>query len=139
MSSQAGKEGKVTVKASGGSETALASVRAWTVNNTAEVLDATVLNPSGVTYRTNIASFLAWDGSASLLWDNAADAGQALCVPGNTLSVVFYPEGFSAGDATYSGDAIITSVSRTASYDGLVEMEVTFSGTGALTTGTMSV
>ena len=139
MSANSGKEGKVTVRASGGSETNVAQVRSWSVNNTAEVLDATVMNPSGVTYRTNVASFLAWDGSASLLWDNAADAGQALCVPGNTVSVVFYPEGFSAGDQTYTGDAIITAVNRTGSFDGLVEMEVTFSGTGALTTGTMSV
>jgi predicted secreted protein len=139
MAAQAGKEGKVTVRSGVGSETNVAQVRSWTVNNTAEVLDATVMNPSGVTYRTNIASFLAWDGSASLLWDNAADSGQALCVPGNTVSVVFYPEGFEAGDQTYYGDAIITAVNRTGSFDGLVEMEVTFSGTGALTTGTMSV
>jgi predicted secreted protein len=138
MASAAGKEGKVTVKASGGSATALASVRSWTVNNTAEVLDATVMNSAGVTYRTNVASFLAWDGSASLLWDDAADAGQALCIPGNTLEIVFFPEGEATGDTTYTGNAIITAVNRTASFDGLVEMEVTFSGTGALTTGTKS-
>jgi predicted secreted protein len=138
MASAAGKEGKVTVKTSAGTATTLASVRSWTVNNTAEVLDATVMNPSGVTYRTNVASFLAWDGSASLLWDDAADAGQALCVPGSTLEIVFYPEGEATGDTTYTGSAIITAVNRTASFDGLVEMEVTFSGTGALTTGTKS-
>jgi hypothetical protein len=139
MASHAGKDGKVTVKTSVGTETNLGAVRSWTVNATSEVLDATVMNPSGVTFRTNVASFLAWDGSTSLLWDDAGDAGQALCIPGNTLSVVFYPEGFDAGDTKYSGDAIITAVNRTASYDGLVEMEVTFQGTGTLTTGTMSV
>lgn len=139
MAAYSGKEGKVTVQASGGSETNVAAVRSWTVNNTAEVLDATVMNPNGVTYRTNVASFLAWDGSASLLWDDAGDTGQALCVPGNTLSVVFYPEGFSVGDTAISGDAIITAMNLTASFDGLIEMEVTFTGTGPLTTGTMSV
>ena len=139
MASHAGKDGKVTVRTSVGTETNLGSVRSWTVNATSEVLDATVMNPSGVTFRTNVASFLAWDGSTSLLWDDAGDAGQALCIPGNTLSVVFYPEGFDVGDTKYSGDAIITAVNRTASYDGLVEMEVTFQGTGTLTTGTMSV
>jgi len=139
MASHAGKDGKVTVRSGSGTETNLASVRSWTLNQTSEVLDATVMNPSGVTYRTNVASFRAWDGSASLLWDDAADAGQALCVPGDTLTVVFYPEGFDAGDTTYTGTAIVTAANRTASYDGLVEMEVTFQGSGALTVGTMSV
>lgn len=139
MASHAGKDGKVTVKSGAGSETNLASVRSWTLNQTSEVLDATVMNPAGVTYRTNVASFRAWDGSASLLWDDASDAGQALCVPGDTLQIVFYPEGFDSGDTTYTGNAIVTAANRTASYDGLVEMEVTFQGTGGLTTGTMSV
>ena len=84
MASHAGKDGKVTVKSGAGSATTLAAVRSWTLNETSEVLDATVMNSSGVTYRTNVASFRAWDGSASLLWDDAADAGQALAVPGDT-------------------------------------------------------
>lgn len=138
MASHAGKEGKITVKASGGTATNVASLRSWTLNETSEVIDATVMNPAGVTYRTNVASFRAWEGSASLLWDDAADAGQALCVPGDTVELVVYPEGASTGDTTYTGNAIITAVNKTASYDGLVEMEVTFSGTGALTTGTAS-
>lgn len=137
MASHAGKEGKITVK-NGGSATNVASLRSWTLNETSEVIDATVMNPAGVTYRTNVASFRAWEGSASLLWDDASDAGQALCVPGSTVELVVYPEGASTGDTTYTGDAIITAVNKTASYDGLVEMEVTFSGTGALTTGTAS-
>lgn len=136
MASHAGKEGKITVKASGGTATNVASLRSWTLNETSEVIDATVMNPAGVTYRTNVASFKAWEGSASLLWDDAADAGQALCVAGDTLELVVYPEGASTGDTTYTGNAIITAVNKTASYDGLVEMEVTFSGTGALTAGT---
>jgi len=140
MASHAGKDGKVTVKSGAGSHTALASVRSWTLNHTAELLDATVMNSSGVTYRTNLASFLAWDGSVSLLWDDAStgDAGQVLCVPGDTLEVIFYPEGDQTGDITYTGSAIVTASNRTASYDGLVEMEVTFQGTGALTAGTKS-
>jgi predicted secreted protein len=138
MASHAGKDGKITVKASGGSATNVASLRSWTLNTTSEVIDATVMNPAGVTYRTNVASFKAWEGSASLLWDDAADAGQALCVAGDTLELVVYPEGADTGDTTYTGNAIITAVNKTSSYDGLVEMEVTFSGTGALTTGTAS-
>lgn len=138
MASHAGKDGKITVKASGGTATNVASLRSWTLNETSEVIDATVMNPAGVTYRTNVASFRAWEGSASLLWDDAADAGQVLCVPGSTIELVVYPEGADTGDITYTGNAIITAVNKTASYDGLVEMEVTFSGTGALTAGTAS-
>lgn len=136
MASHAGKDGKITVKG-GGSATKVAGLRSWTLNQTSEVIDATVMDPTGVTYRTNVASFLAWEGSASLLWDDSTggDPGQALCIPGNTVELVVYPEGEAVTDVTYTGNAIITAVNRTASYDGLVEMEVTFSGTGALTAG----
>lgn len=137
MASHAGKEGKITVK-NGGSATKVNGLRSWTLNQTAEVLDATVMNPAGVTYRTSVASFQAWEGSASLLWDDAADAGQALCLPGDTVELVVYPEGEAVSDVTYTGNAIITAVNKTASYDGLVEMEVTFSGTGALTLGAVA-
>lgn len=140
MASHAGKDGKITVKASGGTATNVASLRSWSLNETSEVIDATVMNPAGVTYRTNVASFRAWEGSASLLWDDSTggDAGQVLCVPGSTVEVVVYPEGDSSTDTTYTGNAIITAVNKTASYDGLVEMEVTFSGTGALTAGAVA-
>jgi predicted secreted protein len=136
MASHAGKDGKITVKSGSGSATTLAAVRSWTLNETAEVLDATVMNASGVTYRTRISSFRAWDGAATLLWDDASDAGQALIVPGDTLEVVFYPEGFDTGDTVWTGSAIVTAANKQASYDGLVDMSVTFQGTGGITYST---
>ena len=42
----------------------------------------------------------------------------------------------SLGDTYYYGDAIITGKNISASFDGMVEAEVTFTGTGTLTEGT---
>lgn len=137
MAAISGRDGKVKVTAAGGTAHALASVRSWTVNETSEVIDATVM-ATGNNYRTRIASFKAWDGQATLLWDADGDTAQAACAAGSSLTVVFYPEGDGAGATTYTGTAIVTAANRKATFDGLVEMDVTFTGTGTLSAGTAS-
>ena len=52
-----------------------------------------------------------------------------------TLNV--YPEGDASSDVYYAGSAIVTGVTRTASFDGLVEASITLQGTGALTSSTV--
>jgi len=57
---------------------------------------------------------------------------------GSELSFLFLPEGATAGDYQLSGSGIVTSVSRSQSYDGLVEISFSVQGSGALTIGTAS-
>ena len=49
----------------------------------------------------------------------------------------FYPDTDTAGHDYYEGQAIITATSQSASYDGLVERTINFSGTGELTHSTV--
>lgn len=49
------------------------------------------------------------------------------------MTLNLYPEGDDSGATYWSGDAIITSISYNASFDGLVEASFSFTGTGALT------
>ena len=74
-------------------------------------------------------------GGVVVFFDEA-DAGQLLLVLGTSIALKVYPEGASSGDKYYYGDAIITGSNISASFDGMVEAEVTFTGTGALTFGT---
>ena len=73
----------------------------------------------------------------SLRWSPDAGDNQDAIATGAILTVVLFPEGETAGDVTYTGDMIVTGLSRTASFDGLIEMTVSFDGTGPLTTGTV--
>ena len=50
----------------------------------------------------------------------------------------FYPEGNTAGDKFYEGNAIVTGYNISASFDGMVEAELTFTGTGAISLSTAS-
>jgi len=68
--------------------------------------------------------------------EDTSDAGQLLLVLGTEIALKVYPEGASSGDKYYYGQAIITGSNISASFDGMVEAEVTFTGTGTLTFGT---
>jgi predicted secreted protein len=48
-----------------------------------------------------------------------------------------YPEGASSGDTYYTGSAIVTGRTINSSFDGMVEMELSFQGNGALTESTI--
>jgi hypothetical protein len=89
----------------------------------------------GDTSRSYKSALKGWSGSASLFFDEA-DAGQLLLVLGTSIALKVYPEGASSGDKYYYGDAFITGSNISASFDGMVEAEVTFTGTGLLTLGT---
>ena len=84
-------------------------------------------------YKVGLKSFT---GSASLFWDEA-DTGQTAIVVGTEITLNVYPEGASSGDTYYTGSAIVTGSTIASSFDGMVEAEVSFQGTGALTTTTV--
>jgi hypothetical protein len=132
MTCYAGKDGVVKVGAAG-SEVALGSVRSFSIDETAETLDCTVM---GDTFREYSVSYKAWAGTVDVLW-NPDDAGQNGVTVGSSLSFLLYPEGASTGDVEYSGTGIVTGITRTATYDGLVEQSVTFQGSGTLTKDTV--
>jgi hypothetical protein len=56
---------------------------------------------------------------------------------GSSVTLEVYPEGATAGDTYYTGTAIVTGRTVTASFDGMVEMSVTVQGSGGLTETTV--
>ena len=128
MATHAGSEGVVF---SGSNQ--VNQVRSYTISETGETLEDTSMGDAARTY---IASLKTFTGSLDVFWDES-DTGQGDLDIGSTIVLNLYPEGNASGDTYYTGSAIVTERSITASFDGLVEMSVSGQGTGALTETTV--
>ena len=124
MATHTGSEGTVKV----GSD-AIAEIRSYTIDETADTLEDTTMGDTARTYKSSLTSFT---GSLDVYWDETDTAGQGALTIGAEVTLSVYPEGDTTGDVYYTGTAIVTGVSRTASFDGLVEMSISVQGTGAL-------
>ena len=124
MSIHKGSEGTVHV----GTD-AVAEIRSYSIEESADTLETTSMGDSA---RTHLASLTSFSGSIDVYWDEADTAQTALTV-GTSVTIKFYPEGTASSSKYYSGTAIVTGVSRSASFDGLVEASISVQGTGALT------
>jgi predicted secreted protein len=128
MATHTGSEGTVKV----GTDT-VAEIRSYTINETADTVEDTTMGDSARTHKPSLTSF---DGSLDVYWDET-DAGQVALPINAQVTLNVYPEGATSGDSFYSGTAIVTSRSITASFDGLIEMSISVQGTGALTLSTV--
>ena len=124
-----GSEGTIKV----GTDT-VGELRSYSLETTADTIESSNM---GTTARTYKAGLTSWSGTASLFWDEL-DAGQTALALGTEITIKVYPEGATAGDKYYTGTAIVTAKSVSASFDGLVESEISFQGTGALSFSTAS-
>ncbi len=91
----------------------------------------------GDTARTHLITLTSFDGSIDVFWDETDTNGQVALGVGSSVTLALYPEGDSSGDTYYSGTALVTGVSRSSSFDGMVEASITVQGSGALTTSTV--
>lgn len=129
MATHKGSEGVVKVGAN-----TVAEVRSYSIEETAETLEDTSM---GDTARTYLSSLTTFSGSLDVFWDETDATGQGALTNGAEVTLNLYPEGDTAGDTYYTGTVIVTGVTRTASFDGMVEASITFQGTGALTESTV--
>lgn len=134
MASHMGKEGIVKV---GGTPTTVAEVREWQLDTTSDTADNSSINSvqGNGGWRTFAATLLSWEGSLTCFWDETDTNGQQTIDAGSTIALKLYPEGSATGATFFSGNAIVTGVSRKAALDGVVEATFSFKGTGALTEG----
>lgn len=134
MATHIGRDGVIKLGSSGGSNT-VAELRSFSIEETGETVEDTVMTDTARTYLATLTSFT---GSADVFWDESDTNGQVAMSVGTQVEVNFYPEGTTTGDTYYSGQAIVTGFTRSASFDGMVEASITLQGTGALTTATAS-
>jgi len=127
MASHKGSEGVVKVGSN-----AIGELRAWNLEHSSSTIETTSMGDGAI---TRVAGLKSWSGSADALWDET-DSGQTALTAGSSVSMTFAGEGADTGDTIYTGSAIVTGISRSASYDGLVEVSFTFEGDGDLSTST---
>lgn len=129
MATHKGSEGTVKVGSN-----AVAEVRSFTIDESADTLEDTSMGDAARTYKPSLTSF---SGSVDVFWDETDTTGQGALTIGAEVTLNLYPEGDTTGDTYLSGSAIVTGVSVNSSFDGLVESSISFQGTGALTTTTV--
>lgn len=127
MATHTGSEGLIKI-----GSTTVGELRSYTLEQTGDSIEDTSMGDSSRTYKVGLKGF---SGSASLFFDET-DAGQLLMVVGSEITIKVFPEGATAGDKFYEGSAIVTAYNVSASFDGMVEAEMTFTGTGALSLST---
>ena len=129
MATHKGSEGIVKVGSN-----SVAEIRSYSIEESADTLEDTSMGDSAKTYKASLTSF---SGSLDVFWDETDTSGQGALSIGAEVTLNVYPEGDASGDTYYTGSAIVTGVSRTASYDGLVEASISVQGNGALTETTV--
>lgn len=129
MAVHKGSEGTVEV-----GDNAIAEIRSYSLEESADTLEITTM---GDTARTYLPSLTTFSGSVDVYWDETDTTGQGALTIGAEVTLNVYPEGDTAGDIYYTGSAIVTGVTRSASFDGMVEASISVQGTGALTSETV--
>ena len=128
MATHTGSEGTIKI----GSDT-VGELRSFSLESTAETIEDTSMGDTSRTYKVGLKTFT---GTASVFFDET-DNGQTALVAGAEITLNVYPEGASSGDTYYTGSAIVTGRTINSSFDGMVEMEISFQGNGALTESTV--
>lgn len=129
MATHKGSEGTVKVGSN-----AVAEIRSYSLEESADTLEDTSMGDTARTYKSSLTSF---SGSVDVFWDETDTNGQGALSIGSEVTLNVYPEGDASGDIYYAGTAIVTGVTRSGSFDGLVEASVSVQGTGALTQTTV--
>jgi|TARA_R100000084_G_scaffold105104_3_gene62241 predicted secreted protein len=129
MATHKGSEGTVKVGSN-----AIAEIRSYSLEENADVIEDTSMGDSARTY---LASLTTFSGSVDVFWDETDTNGQGALTVGSSVTLNVYPEGSTSGDTYYSGTALVTGVTRSASFDGMVEASISVQGTGALTAATV--
>jgi predicted secreted protein len=123
MATKLGREGLIKL-----SSTTIGELRNYALTHTSDTVEDSVI---GDTYRTRLASMKSFSVSGDLYWDET-DAGQLLITIGSSVTLNLYPEGATTGDVYYSGAAIVTQFNVSASFDGIIEGQISFEGNGVL-------
>ena len=130
MANHHGTEGLVKIGA-----VTVAEVTGFNFTATAEYAEDTTLADTAKTYNT--AAITSWSGSVTAYWDELDTNGQLALTTGSNVVLKLCPEGYSSTDTYYTGNALVTEITRTVARGAVTEISFSFVGNGALTTTTV--
>lgn len=129
MATHTGSEGTVKSGAN-----AVAEIRSYTINETGDTIEDSSMGDASRTYKAGLKT---WTATVECYWDETDTNGQGSFDVGASVTLNVYPEGSTTGDVYYTGTALVTGKTITASFDGMVEASFTLQGTGALSETTV--
>lgn len=132
MATNKGSSGVVKIAANGGSVAVVGEVRSYSIDETADTVEDTVM---GDTVRSYLPSLTSATLSVDAYWDDA-DAQQLVLDTGADIDWEIYPTGTGTGEKYYSGGGVVTAKTITASFDGMVEASFSVQVSGAVTEAT---
>jgi hypothetical protein len=130
MASTAGSSGVFKIHQTDGSEAAVAEVRSFSFDSTADTIEKSVM---GTVARTYLAGLSSSTLSIEVYWD-ATD--QAQIDERVTVFWELYPTGTGSGEKYYHGSGIVTGKTISAAFDGMVEASFSIQNSGAITEAT---
>ncbi len=127
-----GNDGAITVNSVN-----VAAVRNFSVEQTADTIETSVM---GTDARTYVKGMSSWSGSADIYFDpsefgtNEAtfNITDTIKVGAEGVAVKLYVKQDASNDVAFTGNVIVTGYTVNSSMDGLVEASISFQGTGAL-------
>jgi len=113
---------------------AVAEIRSFSVSETADVIEDTVMGDSAKSY---VASFTDATATVECYFDDTDTAQNSFTV-GSQATLNLQMEGNTTGDHRLSGTALITGRDISVAADGMVEATFSMQITGGLTEGTVA-
>jgi len=130
MASSAGSSGVFKISQTDGSEAAVAEVRSYSFDVTADTIEKSVM---GDTAREYLAGLSSSTLSVEVYWDQSdQDAFDERA----TVYWELYPTGTGTGEKYYHGSGIVTGKTISAAFDGMVEASFSIQNSGAVTEAT---
>lgn len=130
MGTHHGKAGVVR----SGAANAVAEVTEFTIEESVDVVDDTVM---GDTSKTHLIGVKSWKATVACFWDETDTNGQQTFTIGASVTANLYPEGVGSGATYAGGTATITNISIGVPKDGVVTRNFELEGNGALAWSTV--
>ena len=113
--------------------TTIGELRSYSLSESVGTIEDTTLGDAAKTYKAGQTTF---SGSCEMFWDEG-DAGQNAVTIGAAVVLNLYPEADASGATYATGSVIVTEVGVAGAIERMVEQSCSFTGTGALTWGTV--
>lgn len=134
MTTSIGKDGVVKIAASGGSVAAVAELRNFTMNQSADTIEDSVMGDTVRSFKQGLQTTTV---SLDVYWDETDTNGQQVIDPRAEVDFEVYPTGTASGETYYTGSGVVTSRSISAAFDGMVEASFEVQVSGAVTEATV--
>ena len=112
---------------------AIAEVRSFTINESADRIEDTALGDSNRTYKAGLADV---NGTIECWFDASDTTGQEAMSVGSTVSLDLRPAGTGSGLATWTVSAQITEITTEIQFNEIITRGFNWAAAGTLTKGT---